>query len=162
MKLLIISDSHIPSRSRFDIINFLKNKNYDLLIHCGDFDRIATYNSIKNIAGNKLYCVYWNSDDFEIKSKLPEQNILDINGYKAIIKHWHQVYPRWDRSWLLNIALKNNAKILFCWHTHKQEIYKYQEWIFTQTDEIKLYNEKCTYFVNPWSLKDWNFLEINL
>jgi len=161
MKVLIISDTHTPTRVDLNLRIFLENKKYDLLIHCGDFDRIESYEIIKNIAKEKLYCVHGNSDDFELKSKLPEKEFMEINWHKTIIIHWHQVYPRWDK-WLINIAIENNVKILFCGHTHKQNIHKYQDGIFLLVNEIKLDNEECIYIVNPGSLKDWEFLEIDL
>lgn len=163
MKLLVISDTHIPSRNHFDISDFLENKDYDLLIHCGDFDTTATYETIKKIAWNRLYCVHGNSDEYELKNTLPEMKFWEIDKYKMMIAHWHQVSnPRWNREWLVNIALENDAKILFCWHTHRQEIYKYKDWIFLPVNEIKLDDEKCTYVVNPGTMIRTEFLEIIL
>ena len=163
MRIIVISDTHIPYRSNLDIKNFLENRKFDLLIHCWDYESIEVVNICKKIWWKNFLWVYGNCDNFQIRQNLPERIKTNLSNIPILIYHSFHVYPRWDRKQLLKDAVKNNVKILFFGHTHKQEIFYYdtEKQIFIDTNNIKLSSNKI-YFVNPGSLVDWNFLEIDL
>lgn len=162
MKFLIISDTHLPSRSDFDIINFINMFKYDYLIHCWDFDRLKTYSAIFEIAPKKLLCVHWNSDEEYLKNTLPEINFLYHEDFKFWIVHSHNIYPRWDVNQLLDKAIDNWLDVLFYWHTHKKNIIKYSNWVLSYEQDLsELWNWNI-YLVNPWSLLNWDYLYLDL
>lgn len=162
MKLLIISDTHSPTRKYLDIVEFIQNYNYDLLIHCWDFDKMETYLAIFGIAWKKLVCVHWNSDEDLLKRLLPESKLIEYKTYRIWIVHSNQIYPRWDKQQLVEYALNNGLDVLIYWHTHVKSIIKYYNWIFSYENELADLWSGVVYLVNPWSLLNWDYLYLNI
>ncbi|KJJ83211.1 phosphoesterase [Candidatus Omnitrophus magneticus] len=86
MKIVVLSDTHIPDRYiALPPILYKNLEDCDLIIHAGDFvglnllDEFKKYAEVKAVAGNM--------DEFRIKKSLPEKLICDIDGYKIGITH---------------------------------------------------------------------------
>lgn len=158
MKLLVMSDTHNPSRSNLDLNSFISKFDFDYLIHCWDFDKMETYSAMFDIAWTKLKCVHWNSDEESLKRFLPEYTSIKYKNFNFWIIHSHKIYPRGDIDKLIDFALNNNLDVLFYWHTHIKKILKYCNWQITEDSELNdLWNGNI-FLVNPWSLVNWDYL----
>lgn len=87
MKLIVLSDTHIPERKN-SLQDTLWNEidNSDGVIHCGDFTSIDFYELIKKRA-KSFYAVKGNMDDYFIKSKLPDKLIFNIENLSIGLMH---------------------------------------------------------------------------
>jgi len=75
MRILVISDTHIPSQTRSlpDIIKEEARKS-DCCLHCGDFTAASVHKTL--CSWTKTYGVYGNMDDDLLKKELPPKQIL--------------------------------------------------------------------------------------
>ncbi len=162
-KILLISDTHIPTRNKMDLYSFLKNKKYDFLVHCGDFTNYETFQICKLLAKDRFFAVYGNCDSEKIKTEIPAELNLKINNRRILILHSFQIYPRWDKKQLLEYAIRNKAEIVFYGHTHTQIIFYYDKLKNQFFIENKInFRKNRIYFINPGSLVDRNWLFVNL
>jgi uncharacterized protein len=88
MKIVVLSDTHLPKRKKGLPTRLLEElKNVDLIIHAGDWQTIEVYKELQNYA--KVEGVYGNVDDEEIIELLPEKLILEFGEFKIGITHGH-------------------------------------------------------------------------
>lgn len=88
MKIIVLSDTHIPKRAKSlpnRLLDELKDAN--LIIHAGDWQTIDVYNQLTTFA--KVEGVYGNVDDDNIKEMFPENQIVEVSGFKIGITHGH-------------------------------------------------------------------------
>ena len=86
MRILIISDTHIPVLAqKFPQKIIEEAKNSDVCIHAGDFIEYNVFEKLYNIT--KIYGVYGNMDSREIKQKLPFKQTIDIEGIRIGLIH---------------------------------------------------------------------------
>lgn len=86
MKLLVLSDSHIP----YNTPNFPKQvlkeaKSCDLCLHAGDICEIEALNQLKKII--PVEAVQGNMDDQKLKNSLPTQKIINLEDITIGITH---------------------------------------------------------------------------
>ena len=115
MKIGLISDTHIPTRAREipkDFLDFFKENNVDLIIHCGDIEDKKVLDELNKIAETKA--VLGNIDYLD----LPEKLIFNIENYKVLVFHSDIIYPRGDKDKLVEFAKLNNANVVIFGHTH--------------------------------------------
>jgi len=86
MKIGIISDTHIP-KAALDLPEAIYKEfvNVDLILHAGDFVEISVLNKLKKLAPVKA--VYGNMDLEEVRSVLPEKDVIKVNGFKIGLIH---------------------------------------------------------------------------
>lgn len=88
MKIIVLSDTHIPKRAKSlpkRLLDELKDAN--LIIHAGDWQTIDVYNQLTTFA--KVEGVYGNIDNENIKEMFPEKQIVEVCGFKIGITHGH-------------------------------------------------------------------------
>jgi uncharacterized protein len=88
MKIIVVSDTHIPKKSKTlppRLINELTDA--DLIIHAGDWQSIDVYNELKSYA--PVEGVFGNVDGEEIQAILPEKQIFEVYGKRIGITHGH-------------------------------------------------------------------------
>ncbi|WP_280768835.1 metallophosphoesterase family protein [Salipaludibacillus daqingensis] len=88
MKVMVISDTHIPKRAKKlpdRIISDLKKA--DLIIHAGDWQTLEVYKDLSQYG--EVKGVYGNVDNDEIKAHFPKKLILELNGHKIGVVHGH-------------------------------------------------------------------------
>ncbi len=85
-RILVISDTHIPERATKLPEQFLKQiQPQDLILHAGDFTKLEVLEQLKKLG--KVYAVWGNMDDGNIKKLLPETEIFEMEGKKIGIYH---------------------------------------------------------------------------
>lgn len=115
MKIAVIGDFHIPSRSRdipTEIYRKLEEEKPDLILSTGDIGREQVLNKLKKVAEVKM--VRGNMDN----SGFPESVEEKIMGYKILLIHGDQARPRGNEDQLRYIAEDEHADILISGHTH--------------------------------------------
>jgi hypothetical protein len=142
-KIIIFSDSHIPSRADSQILHKINFSKYDYIITAGDIVDDNTYFELINQEGG-FFGVHGNMDDYFIKKKLPQKRIIDIEGIKIGLIHGHQTGMA-DPKKLIKMFDKK-IDIMIFGHSHK----KYDKKI----NEVR--------FINPGALCDGLFIEMNV
>ena len=86
MNLWVISDTHIPERTRRLPEEFLeKIKDEDIIFHCGDFVCLEVLKELEKKA--LVYAVSGNMDHLELKSLLPKKRVEQISEIKIGVIH---------------------------------------------------------------------------
>lgn len=119
MLIGLISDTHIPDRSRNlpDKV-FESFKNVDMILHAGDvtskevIDKLSEFAPVTAIQGNT---------DRIAGLDLPKTEIIEINGIKIGLNHG-EVYPRADTQQLVYLAKQLDVDIFITGHSHQPKI----------------------------------------
>ncbi len=86
MKILVISDTHIPIiADNLPSIIEHEAKNCDYCIHCGDFIAYSVFEKLKS--WTKIHAVHGNMDEKITKKNLPEIKILKLESITLGITH---------------------------------------------------------------------------
>lgn len=115
MKIIVVSDNHC----RNGVLEEIRavNSDADMFIHCGDsempYDEIDGYIGVR---GNNDY-------DF----KYPNELILDLGKYSALVIHGHRYVYFDNRQALVEKARASKCQLVFFGHTHLFEFQKLEE-----------------------------------
>lgn len=86
MKILVISDTHIPAVAKsLPAIIKKEAKESDCCIHCGDFIEYQVYEKLNTYT--KIYGVCGNMDSVSIREKLPQKQIIKLEDTTIGITH---------------------------------------------------------------------------
>jgi len=86
MKIGVISDTHLSIENSLLPENLIKGlEGCDLIIHAGDLVDLSVLEPLKKIA--KVEAVCGNMDGHDVKCKLAEKKILNVQGKKICIMH---------------------------------------------------------------------------
>ena len=110
MRLGVISDTHgMLRREVFDVF-----KEVDHILHGGDVGRLDLLVELEAIA--PVTAVYGNSDDLEIRAKLPQVAELELEGFRITVTHGDQLGSPTPAK--LHAAFPT-AEIIIYGHSHK-------------------------------------------
>jgi putative phosphoesterase len=140
MKLIVISDTHIPERTKKlpeQLISEIKNS--DGVIHAGDFTSYRFYEELQAL-NNNFYAVKGNMDDFNITKNLPQKLKINIEGKMIGIMHGYGA-PYGLEDILLKNFENEHIDILIFGHTHKS--------LWTKKNNV--------YILNPGTPTDYIF-----
>lgn len=118
MKLLIMSDTHIPERALkipSEIEKFLKD--VDIVVHAGD---LTGEDVLSYLMSFNLIVVKGNMDFL----KLPRYEVFKSEKLNFGVFHGHGIYPRGDRKQLTDVALDLGVDVLITGHTHRSDVYR--------------------------------------
>ena len=88
MKIVVLSDTHLPKRKKGLPARLLKElQDSDMILHAGDWQTIDVYKDLQSYA--RVEGVYGNVDDHEIIGLFPFKKIVEVYGYKIGITHGH-------------------------------------------------------------------------
>ncbi|MBF6300940.1 metallophosphoesterase [Nocardia amamiensis] len=87
MRLLIISDTHVPKRAR-DLPQVVWNEvdAADVVVHAGDWVEVALLDRLEARA-KRLIGVYGNNDGPELRARLPEIARAELDGLRLAVVH---------------------------------------------------------------------------
>ncbi len=87
MKILVISDTHIPLRAR-GIPPALNDffRACDAVIHAGDFTTLDVLIELE-AWGKPVYAVWGNMDEEALYRRLPQRMVAEVEGYRIGITH---------------------------------------------------------------------------
>ncbi|WP_020077146.1 metallophosphoesterase [Cryocola sp. 340MFSha3.1] len=87
MKLLLISDTHVPKRARALPAQVLAAVDAaDVVIHAGDWVDAATFDLLEERA-RRLVGVWGNNDGPELRRRLPEVAHVELGGLRFAVVH---------------------------------------------------------------------------
>jgi uncharacterized protein len=117
MKIIVISDTHIPDRAESLPLKLLDEiKNADMVIHAGDFVSLEFLNDLKSLCNN-IKAVWGNMDPPEIKKMLPQKGIFKVGDYRIGVVHGYGAPNKMLE--LLNTEFKNDKlDIIIFGHSH--------------------------------------------
>ncbi|MFB5197522.1 metallophosphoesterase family protein [Neobacillus sp. KR4-4] len=126
MKIIVLSDTHMPKRGKSLPPRLLEElKDADLIIHAGDWQTIDVYDLLKAFA--KVEGVFGNVDGKDIKEMFPEKRIVEAGGYKLGITHGHGTRKTTEKRAVQKFADEKVDCIIFG-HSHIP-IKKYEQGI---------------------------------
>ena len=122
MRVLVISDTHIPNRADWipeKIDKFISEQNFDVVICLGDLTGESIFEYIKSLA-KKSYFVRGNMDYLN----LPRSLKIQVEKVKIGAIHGDGIFPRGNRKQLLQIAKKFEVNVLLSGHTHTPDVFE--------------------------------------
>ncbi|MEA1966486.1 MAG: YfcE family phosphodiesterase, partial [Euryarchaeota archaeon] len=111
-RIIVISDTHdhkLPDA----LIPLLGSA--DLIVHAGDFTTVACYEHLLGI--NKLVAVHGNSDCAELRKRLPERTVFEVEGVRIGVVHEGQLSTNGSCG-LWYLAKELDCDILIVGHIH--------------------------------------------
>jgi len=88
MKIVVLSDTHMPKRAKQLPAQLLAElKDADLIIHAGDWQIIDVYHELNSFT--RVEGVFGNVDGEEMKKRFPEKQVIEVCGFKLGITHGH-------------------------------------------------------------------------
>ncbi|MFB3161697.1 metallophosphoesterase family protein [Neobacillus sp. 179-J 1A1 HS] len=88
MKIVALSDTHLPKRNRGLPPRLLEElQDVDLIIHAGDWQTIDVYYQLQTYG--KVEGVYGNVDNDDVTGLLPSKKIVEAGGFRIGITHGH-------------------------------------------------------------------------
>ncbi len=137
MKIVVISDTHIPDRADNLPAKLLAEiKSADMVIHAGDLVSLQLLNELKSLCKN-VKAVWGNMDPQEVRDCLPQKDVFKAGNFKIGLYHGFGA-PN-NIFGVLNSEFKNDKlDVIVFGHTHSA------------------FNEKRgdVLFFNPGSLTD--------
>jgi putative phosphoesterase len=110
MRLGVISDTHGMLRSEvFDVF-----REVDHIFHAGDIGSLSLLTELEALA--PVTAVYGNTDDWDVRAKVPRVAKLQLDGFEIVVTHGDQFgSPTPDALY----AAFPDAEIILYGHTHK-------------------------------------------
>ena len=116
MLIAVISDTHLPRRSRrLPEACVERIAGADLLLHAGDFSTLEVLRELEAI-GPPLVGVHGNVDSAELRRLLPAERVVDAEG--ARIAMVHDAGPRAGRLERLRGRFGERADVVVFGHSH--------------------------------------------
>jgi uncharacterized protein len=115
LEIAVIADTHLPrGRRRLPDACVERIRGAGLLIHAGDFSTAAALEEIAAL-GPELVAVHGNVDDAELRRRLPERTVVEVEG--ARIGVVHDAGPRRGRLARMRRAFADANAVVFG-HSH--------------------------------------------
>lgn len=114
--IAVISDTHIPSRAG-SIPEWVGDRvrGSDRVIHAGDFDSTAAYDTVRDLAGGRLTAVRGNMDRLD---SLPRVATLTAGGVRFVVTHGTGSPAGYDDRVTATVREKG-GDVGVAGHTHK-------------------------------------------
>lgn len=108
MKIAIVSDTHNNWVNFQKAINWIKEENIEVILHCGDICGQEIIDQVKNIFSGDIKFVKGNGD-YDLN--LPEKLELEYDGKKIAITHFPDLAKK--------MAQSAKFDLVFYGHTHR-------------------------------------------
>lgn len=110
MRLGVISDTHgLLRREVFDVFS-----EVDHIFHAGDIGSLSLLTELEALA--PVTAVYGNTDDWDVRARVPKVVRLQLDGFEIVVTHGDQFGSPTPEA--LNAAFPD-AEIILYGHTHK-------------------------------------------
>lgn len=110
MRLGVISDTHGLLRPEvFDVFS-----KVDHIFHAGDIGPLSILTDLEALA--PVTAVYGNTDDWDVRAKVPKVARVQLDGFEIVVTHGDQFGSPTPEA--LNAAFPD-AEIILFGHTHK-------------------------------------------
>ncbi|WP_174613458.1 metallophosphoesterase family protein [Virgibacillus ihumii] len=116
MKIIVISDTHIPKKGPKLPSRLMKElEAAKLIIHAGDWSSMEVYDMLQQYAPVKG--VYGNIENEEILDKFSSKELLIINGFRIGIVHGHGEKKTTERR-AFDAFLDDDVDAIIFGHSH--------------------------------------------
>lgn len=119
MKIIVLSDTHIPSVQSSlpeDVIKLIETS--DMILGLGDFTTAETVHFLKGYS-QPFYGVLGNMDHYDLRDYLPIHRLIDIKGFSFYMIHgWGSPVELEQRIYKTLPSTKPN--VCLYGHTHKK------------------------------------------
>ena len=85
MRIGVISDTHVRTLSNIPVPILEALAGVDLIIHAGDFTKLAVFDGLKALGPVKAVC--GNMDSRQLKKLLPQKELFVVNGKNVGLIH---------------------------------------------------------------------------
>ena len=110
MRLGVISDTHgLLRREVFDVF-----REVDHIFHAGDIGSLSLLTELEALA--PVTAVYGNTDDWDVRAKVPKVAKVQLDGFEIVVTHGDQFGSPTPEA--LNAAFPD-AEIILFGHTHR-------------------------------------------
>lgn len=110
MRLGVISDTHGMLRPEvFDVF-----REVDHIFHAGDIGSLSLLTELEALA--PVTAVYGNTDDWDVRAKVPRVAMLQLDGFEIVVTHGDQFGSPTPETLY---AAFPDAEIILYGHTHK-------------------------------------------
>lgn len=114
MRIGVLSDTHMRSFGEIpqEVIKALSN--VDLIVHAGDFVTLEVLEGLRQLA--EVKAVLGNMDSAELRSILPEKELIVVSGKKIGIAHG------WGGSWGIEHRVRglfDQVDVIIYGHSHE-------------------------------------------
>jgi len=116
LRILLLSDTHIPSRARTLPPGLWERfSSADLVLHAGDLESADILDEMESVARD-FRAVRGNMDPPSLSSRLPELEILEVEDITLALVHGHQ----WGRPRPTRVAqeMAGRADVVVFGHNH--------------------------------------------
>ncbi|MBY0223879.1 metallophosphoesterase family protein [Mammaliicoccus sciuri] len=136
MKVVILSDTHMPKKGSVLPERFLNELDQaDHIIHAGDWSTLEVYDILSAYA--PVTGVQGNVEDEHIREKMPEREVITLEGFRIGIVHGHGSGKTTDRR-AFDAFVDEPVDVIIFGHSHIP---------------LLRYFKKCL-LINPGSLMD--------
>ncbi|GAE35198.1 metallophosphoesterase family protein [Halalkalibacter akibai] len=130
MKIIVLSDTHIPTKAKKLPERLLfELPTADLIIHAGDWQTKAVYKELSLYA--EVKGVYGNVDGDEIKELFSDKIIVQCNQWKIGVIHGHGTKQTTEKR-AISAFLEDNVDCIIYGHSHIP--------VLKKVDNILLFN----------------------
>lgn len=84
-RIIALSDTHLMNDDRLPAAVVALARRADIILHAGDFVSLQAYSDLKSLG--RLVAVRGDSDSPQLKSLLPEREVLDVEGVRIGLVH---------------------------------------------------------------------------
>jgi len=118
MRVLLISDSHIPQRAR-DLPAAVWDAAHraDAILHAGDLTDLWVYHALRRFA--PTYAVQGNVDPPETASALPGRRLVTLGGLAIGLTHGHLGRGRTTPERALSVFAADPVRVVVFGHSHE-------------------------------------------
>lgn len=109
MKLLVVSDSHGEKNMLAELKTMYDDK-VDVMIHCGDSELSSDDPALEGFISVRGNC--------DIDSRLPEEQIINMDGTVIFVAHGHLHRIKWSLLPISYRAKEIGANFVFFGHSH--------------------------------------------
>jgi hypothetical protein len=161
MKIGIISDTHDGIEKTEKVLDLIKKKGADVLIHCGDFSAPFMMQELAKFDG-EVHCIFGNTADRFATPKIAGENginfhgdiaKLEFDGKKILVNH----FPDIARAF----AFTGEYDAVFYGHSHISNKEKIKDTLLVNPGNLlEKAKEKSSFAIYDTELNDAEIIEL--
>jgi putative phosphoesterase len=116
VRLLILSDTHVPKRAReLPAQVWAAATEADVVVHAGDWIDVPLLDELEQRT-KRVVAVYGNNDGPELRARLPEVAHVELDGLRVVVVH--ETGTTAGRARRLDARFASEADVVIFGHSH--------------------------------------------
>ncbi len=117
MKVLVVSDTHVPTLARRLPDQILEESaECEAIIHAGDLVSKSVADQFMSV--NTLYAVHGNQDSPSLRSLLPSRRVVELEGKRIGVVHGHTGPGMYTEDRAFNAFSSEQMDVIVFGHSH--------------------------------------------